>query len=250
MVYFAAVSTPDEWRNALYGENSFSQVHSALFGDAWERAAKVEPLFPAATVQPEMNLPFAEGQVWNYTCGPHEAWGKDGPAAALDFAPPLDRSGCGTSNRWALAAASGLVVRTGTGLLVLDLDGDGYEQTGWDLLYMHLSSTGKPEVGQWVQQDERVGHPSCDGGSSSGIHIHIARKYNGEWVLADGGLPFTLSGYVAHEKEKFCEGTLENGESIVQAYPWGNYLTKISRPTIEATASIEPPRGDLYNDEP
>jgi hypothetical protein len=40
-----------------------------------------------------------------------------------------------------------------------------------------------------LAQDDRVGHPSCEGGSSSGIHIHIARKFNGEWVLADGGLP-------------------------------------------------------------
>jgi murein DD-endopeptidase MepM/ murein hydrolase activator NlpD len=244
MQYFASVATPAEWQAALYGDGSFPQVHTALFGDAWERAATVEPLFPAGTLQPEMNLPFSEGQVWNYTCGPHEAWGNDGPAAALDFAPPLDRSGCGTSNRWALAAATGLVVRSGTGLLVLDLDGDGYEQTGWELLYMHLSSTGKPQVGQWVKQDERVGHPSCDGGSSSGIHIHLARKYNGEWVLADGGLPFVLSGYEAHDKEKFCEGTLENGGKVVEAYPWGNYLTKITRPE----ATLEPPSGDPYQD--
>ncbi|MHB8807187.1 MAG: hypothetical protein ACYC59_06360 [Anaerolineaceae bacterium] len=244
MVYIASISTPAEWQMALYGENSIPQVHTTLFGDAWARAAGVEPLFPAGTTQPEMNLPFAEKQVWNYTCGPHEAWGDDGPAAALDFAPPLDRTGCGTSNRWALAAATGLVVRTDTGLLVLDLDGDGYEQTGWELLYMHLSSTGKPEIGQWVKQDERVGHPSCAGGSSSGIHIHMARKYNGEWVLADGGLPFVLSGYQAHDKEKFCEGTLENGDSVVQAYPWGNYLTKISRPEV----TLEPPSGDMYED--
>lgn len=244
MVYVANISTPAEWQMALYGENSIPQVHAALFGDAWVRAAQVEPLFPAGTTQPEMNLPFSEGQVWNYTCGPHEAWGDDGPAAALDFAPPLDRAGCGTSNRWALAAATGLVVRTGTGLLVLDLDGDGYEQTGWELLYMHLSSTDKPKEGEWVKQDERVGHPSCAGGSSSGIHIHIARKFNGEWVLAEGGLPFVLSGYQAHDKEKFCEGTLELGDSVVQAYPWGNYLTKISRPEV----TLEPPSGDMYQD--
>lgn len=245
MTYFAAISTQDTWQAALYGEDSFSQVHEELFGDAWARAAQVEPLFPAGTVQPEMNLPFPEGQVWNYTCGPHEAWGKNGPAAALDFAPPLDRAGCGTSSRWALAAATGLVVRTGTGLLVLDLDGDGYEQTGWQLLYMHLSSTDKPKLGEWVRKDEPVGHPSCTGGSSSGIHIHIARKLNGEWVLADGGLPFVLSGYQAYDKEKFCEGTLELGDSVVEAYPWGNYLTKISRPE----ATLQPPAGDLYRDD-
>ncbi len=244
MVYVASISTQAEWQAAFYGENSILQVHEDFFGDAWARAAEVEPLFPAGTVQPEMNLPFAEGSTWNYTCGPHEAWGKDGPKAALDFAPPLDRAGCGTSIKWALAAATGLVVREGTGLLVLDLDGDGYEQTGWDVLYMHLSSTDKPEVGDLVKQDERVGHPSCAGGSSSGIHIHLARKLNGEWVLAEGGLPFVLSGYRAYNGDGFCEGTLENGDTVVEAYPWGNYLTPVTRP--EATPQV--PAGDMYQD--
>jgi hypothetical protein len=99
-------------------------------------------------------------------------------------------------------------------------------------------------VGTWVEVGDRIGHPSCAGGSSSGIHIHIARKYNGEWVLAEGGLPFVLSGYQAYDKEKFCEGTLVNGDSVVQAYPWGNYLTKITRPEV----TLEPPAGDLYQD--
>lgn len=245
MSYVANISTLAEWQAALYGENAIPAVHERLFGDMWERAAKVEPLFPAGTLQPELLLPFADGQTWNYTCGPHEAWGKESPAAALDFAPPLDRAGCGVSNKWALAAASGLVVRGGNGIVVLDLDGDGYEQTGWDLLYMHVASTDKVQVGDYVNRDERIGHPSCDGGSSSGIHIHLARKFNGEWVLAEGGLPFVLSGYQAFEKPKFCEGTLENGDSVVEAYPWGNYLTKISRPEV----TLEPPSGDIYQDE-
>ena len=245
MTYLASISTPDVWQAALYGERSVSQVHEDLFGDAWQRAQTVEPLFPADASQPALNLPFPDGQVWNYTCGPHTAWGEDGPLAALDFAPPLDRTGCGTSIKWATAAASGLVVRTGTGVVVLDLDGDGNEQTGWVLLYMHISGTDKVQVGDYVLKDERIGHPSCAGGSSSGIHIHIARKYNGEWVLAEGGLPFVLSGYQAFKKVKFCEGTLVNGDVVVQAYPWGNYLTMISR--LEATR--EPPPGDLSIDE-
>ncbi|KUK46684.1 MAG: hypothetical protein XD73_0426 [Anaerolinea thermophila] len=245
MTYLASISTPAQWQAALYGDRTITQTHEELFGDAWQRAQSVEPFFPAGSTQPELNLPFPEGQVWNYTCGPHTAWGADGPLAALDFAPPLDRSGCGTSLKWATAAASGLVVRTGTGLVVLDLDGDGDEQTGWVLLYMHLSSTDKVKVGDYVLQDERIGHPSCAGGSSSGIHIHIARKYNGEWVLAEGGLPFVLSGFQAFKEERFCGGTLVNGDVVVRADSYGNYLTKISRPEV----TLEPPAGDLSDNE-
>ena len=44
-----------------------------------------------------------------------------------------------------------------------------------------------------VETDDRIGHASCEGGVSTGTHLHFARKYNGEWVLADGPLPFVLS---------------------------------------------------------
>lgn len=230
LTYLAAISTPQDWESGLSGENSIPAVHAALFGDAWQRAGKVEPLFEAGVAQPELHLPFPVGEFWNYTCAPHSAWGKNTPEAALDFAPPLDRAGCGTSIKFATAAASGLVVRTGTGVAVLDLDGDGNEQTGWVLLYLHVSSTEKVQVGDWVEVDENIGHPSCVGGSSSGIHIHIARKYNGEWVLAEGGLPFVLSGYQAYKDEKFCEGTLVKDDIVIEAYPWGNYKTQITRP--------------------
>lgn len=233
MNYVASISTLAEWQQALYGENSIPQIHAELFDDAWERAESVEPLFPAGTTQPELNLPFPEGSSWNYTCAPHSAWGDDGPPAALDFAPPLDAAGCEhKSSKFVTASASGLVVRTGTGVVVLDLDGDGNEQTGWVLLYMHISGTDKVQLGDWVNVDERIGHPSCAGGSSSGVHVHIARKYNGEWVLAEGGLPFVLSGYQAYKNAKFCEGTLVNGDVVVEAYPWGNYKTVIERPQL------------------
>jgi LasA protease len=101
---------------------------------------------------------------------------------------------------------------------------------------MHISATDRVKVGDYVHGDDPIGHPSCEGGSASGSHIHIARKYNGEWVLADGGLPFVLSGYQAHNGEKdctgdrFCEGTLDNGVRIIVADSFGNSGTITYRP--------------------
>ena len=240
MYTFAQTMDYQTWKSVLYGDDSFVKAHTILFGDAWQREEQFGPIFPAGTVQPELQLPFSDGEVWNYTCGPHSAWGKygEGPPAALDFAPPLFQSGCGVSNRWALATAAGLVVRTGNGVVVLDLDGDGYEQTGWVLVYMHISPTSSVKQGEWVEADGRIGHPSCAGGSATGIHQHITRKFNGEWVLAEGGLPFVLSGYRAYKSEKWCEGTLVRGDDVVYAFAWGNYLTKISRPELESFPTI------------
>ncbi|MCA1954005.1 MAG: hypothetical protein LDL12_02540, partial [Anaerolinea sp.] len=59
--------------------------------------------------------------------------------------------------------------------------------------------------------------PSCEGGQATGTHVHIARKYNGEWVLADGPLAFNLDGWVAHNGEAAYLGTLTRYGAVVTA---------------------------------
>ena len=56
-------------------------------------------------------------------------------------------------------------------------------------------------LGTWVENNTPLGHPSCEGGQATGTHVHIARKYNGEWLAADGPLPMVLSGWIAHTSE-------------------------------------------------
>ena len=85
-----------------------------------------------------------------------------------------------------------------SGAVVLDLDGDGNEHTGWAVFYYHLRSDSIPPTGKVLKTGDRVGYPSCEGGRTTGTHVHIARKYNGEWIEADGPIPFTLGGWVAH----------------------------------------------------
>jgi murein DD-endopeptidase MepM/ murein hydrolase activator NlpD len=71
--------------------------------------------------------------------------------------------------------------------------------------------------GEWVEQDDHIGHPSCEGGISTGTHLHFARKYNGEWVVADGPLPFVLSGWTVYGGEKPYEGKLVKGDKVITA---------------------------------
>jgi hypothetical protein len=91
--------------------------------------------------------------------------------------------------------ADGLVVRTDVGIVVLDLDQDGDERTGWVLFYLHLSDKGRARVGEIILAGQPVGHPSCEGGEATGTHVHVARKYNGEWIEAAGALPFVMEGW-------------------------------------------------------
>ncbi len=229
MYYFAQLYPSAAWLDATNLDTGFPAVHASMFGNPWENALMVEPLFPATLQQPEMILPFARGDKWSYSGGPHGAWGRLGARAAVDFAPPSETPGCVDSDRWVTAAAPGLIVRSSTGVLVLDLDGDGNESTGWALLYLHLASEGKLEEGTWVTTGQFLGHPSCEGGFSTGTHIHIARKFNGEWILAGGPVPFTLSGWEVQAGNAPYEGTMTRGDRVVQASPLGMASTLVSR---------------------
>jgi murein DD-endopeptidase MepM/ murein hydrolase activator NlpD len=227
--YFAQLYDSRRWLEVLDVNSGFPALHASMFGDPWERARTVEPLFPAGITQPPLTLPFGRNWTWSYTGGPHGAWEHDGAYAALDFAPGASESGCVESNAWVVAASAGLVVRTGTGLVVLDLDGDGHEQTGWVLVYLHVATKDRIPLGSWVAANDPLGHASCEGGISTGTHLHIARKFNGEWVPADGPLPFNLGGWIAHSGIIAYKGTLtRNGETLV-ACTCSNYLTFITR---------------------
>ncbi len=217
------------WGHTLYGDESFIAFYGRMFANPWIRAQLVEPLIPADTVQPEMILPFEVGVLWAYTGGPHAAWSAADVWAALDFAPASDINGCYDSNAWVVAAMSGLVVRSDNGVVVIDQDGDGYEQTGWTLLYLHVATKDRVELGTWVEVGDRIGHPSCEGGRSTGTHIHLARRYNGEWVPADGPLPFTLSGWVAKRWNNAYEGWLIRGDEKIFANTAATHETQITR---------------------
>jgi murein DD-endopeptidase MepM/ murein hydrolase activator NlpD len=161
---------------------------------------------------PELRLPWESGQTWYLTAGPHGGWNNGSAWAALDFAPP-GKIGCWVAEEWVVAAASGLVVRSEKGVVMQDLDGDGREETGWNLLYMHVATEGRVPVGTMLEQGDQVGHPSCEAGLSTASHVHLARKYNGEWIPADGSLPMILSGWRAHAIDTY-EGTLTKGDVV------------------------------------
>lgn len=223
---FAGLYDEGNFYNKLYGPDGFLAFHAGMFGDPWARAASAGTLMPANIIQPELSLPFPLGETWALTSGPHITWQYGTPRGAIDFAPLDDLPGCIISPNWAVAAAPGLVVRSQRGAVAIDLDGDGNEGTGWVLLYMHLTPEGRAGVNTWLSQDDHVGHPSCEGGVSTGTHLHIARKYNGEWISAEGPLPLVLDGWQAVARPGNYAGLLiKDGQQVLvgpssEEYTW------------------------------
>lgn len=234
---FSKLHSQSQWAQIINPEAGFPALYEEMFGDPWARADLLGPIFPPALNQPPLVLPFEPGVKWSFTGGPHNGWGQINPGiygqshsvfSAIDFAPAADRSGCIPTTTWVTAAAPGLVVRSGNGTVIVDLDGDGYEQTGWALLYLHIANKDRVELGTWLEVDDRIGHASCEGGVSTGTHLHFTRKFNGEWVTADGPIPFIMSGWRVVAGEKAYEGKLVQGDKEIIADPlsqaWSNII--------------------------
>lgn len=229
MYYFSRSHSYNEWLRIMDQSSGFASFYQDMFGDAWARADGIGPIFPPGIDQPEISLPFELHAPWAFISGPHGAWEQVGAMAAVDFAPGSAETGCLPSDQWIAAAAPGLVVRSGNGVVVVDMDGDGSEQTGWNLLYLHVAANGRVAKGEWVEQDDHIGHPSCEGGTSTGTHVHFARKYNGEWVIADGPLPFVMSGWTVYAGEKPYQGKLVKGDKVITADLYAQSLALILR---------------------
>jgi LasA protease len=197
-------------------EFGFFLTYNLLFGYPFDY--EIASLLPPGLTQPPMQLPLQNGTTWSFTGGPHGGWDAGSAWAALDFAPPGEGGGCDPAPEWVTAVADGFIIRADHGAVIQDLDNDGYEQTGWTVLYMHVATDGRVQPGTYVYAGENIGHPSCEGGVSNATHLHLARRYNGEWIPADGNIPFVLDGWMSSGNGVEYDGFLTKGSSIIEAW--------------------------------
>jgi murein DD-endopeptidase MepM/ murein hydrolase activator NlpD len=207
----------DRWLDEIVRPGGFAERYQAMFGDPWSRSAAAGPVLPSDLASPALELPFAAGQFWGLTAGPHNAWTSGTPRSALDLSPISGGDPCDVSPWWVTASAAGVIARAGDHAVALDLDGDGRESTGWVLVYYHLADEGLVAAGTRVAEGDRLGHPSCQGGRATGKHVHFARKYNGEWIPADGPVPLVLSGWQVVADPRNYYGTMIRDGQVVSA---------------------------------
>ncbi len=88
------------------------------------------------------------------------------------------------------------------------------------------TGTGKPDgccsTSMWAARDACPLVPGCNKATPSAIPpvrvaspkaltCTLARKFNGEWIAADGPLPMVLSGWEFHSSDQVYEGTATRG---------------------------------------
>ncbi len=210
------------------GERGLFETYRRLFGDPFEDAHDTTA---AELAQPALTLPFPRGDVWRFTGGFHGGWGNGSAWSAVDFAPPDEEEArwCYTSSFPITAIANGIIARIDDGVIVLDLDGDGNEGSGWTILYLHVSPHDALREGQVVDSGNILGYTSCAGGFSTATHLHIARRFNGEWIPADCNRcppgrvvpPFIMSnwkvvGLGSQLYQGFLVNTLDNRSVIAE----------------------------------
>lgn len=238
---FSQLSDSAAWYLDI-GERGLLAIYQEYFGDPF---ADSDEAIVADILQPELTLPFPPGDVWLFTGGFHGGWGNGSAWSAIDFAPPQEQGiqhYCYTSSFPVVAVADGTIARLGDGVVILDLDGDGNEGTGWTILYLHISRTESLSLreGQAIETGQILGYASCQGGFSTATHLHIARKYKGEWVPADCSQcpenasvpPFVLSNWqVVGLENQLYQGlmyNLVNNRSVVAEQGRSSPINEIS----------------------
>ena len=209
-----AIHSDQKKKKKALSPDGFMAVYQALFDDPFEY--RVEPLVPINLSQPPLELPWTKGQGFYFTGGPHPAYADGSGWAAVDFGPPDVLGSCFYSDEPVTAAAPGVIVSVRQGQVQLDLDGDGHIQTGWVLFYLHVAlDVDEPvQVGQQVETDDVIGYASCEGGLAEASHVHLARRYNGEWIEAGGPAPMNLSGWVVQPNLTPYDGTIKKGLEV------------------------------------
>ena len=178
-------------------QQGFRNLYYQLFPESSESGKKQLQAPTVGATPPDnlLQLPYPVGESWNYG-GSHTNNGSgDYPQSSLDFNGGSWNWGADTSDLWVVAAHGGqVVVHSSCNVEVIGSD-------GWSTTYYHLDNV-VVETNQTVTRNTPLANYAdnkaqaiCQGGSSSGPHVHFSLKYDGSYEHLDG---VKLSGFSVH----------------------------------------------------
>ena len=145
-----------------------------------------------------LQLPYPRGQSWTFG-GVHDSDGGAGDptltdGSSMDFSPGWPNWNDDTSNMWVVAAASGTATKISACSFKIS------HTDGWETAYYHLENIQRSSGP--IDQNDPIGviantleEATCNGGSSTGPHVHFSLKRNGVLVPLNGT---PLSGWYVH----------------------------------------------------
>lgn len=141
-----------------------------------------------------LQLPYLRGETWTFN-GVHNWTGTTGTdMSSIDFSKGWPSWGSDTSDMYVVAAAAGVPRR------ISDCYFRVTHSDGWETEYYHLEQARS--LSGYVNQNQVVGvvantqaEALCNGGFSTGPHVHFGLRRNGAYVPLDGEL---LSGWAVH----------------------------------------------------
>jgi len=180
---------------------SISTTYYSLFpgeAETSRESAEMQIEDEAALAPPEnlLQLPYPVGESWRFG-GSHVSSGSGTyPQSSLDFFTGSGGWGSDTSPYWVSSSTAGTAVRHSSCFVEVI-----HSPNGWSTSYYHLDNV-QITTGQNVAINTPLANYAntqaqalCDGGSSTGPHLHYSLKNNGSYYHLDG---VKLSGYTVH----------------------------------------------------
>lgn len=206
---FMAQHVDGDWQVAFDGEQRFAALaaESKLTSAAERKVLATQDDAPpsakgAGDFRTGMGLPYAKGQSWTMTSGPHGWGGTETPWSALDFAG-------GDQKVRATRAGTAYTLCKGWVRVIHDR---GYA-TDYYHLWNNINVDGSA-VGAGAYLGDTGTDVTC-GGSATGRHVHLGLRQNGaytaigghnlgRWVIQNGGAAY--QGSALHGSKRVNAG--------------------------------------------
>jgi len=107
--------------------------------------------------------------------------------------------------------------------------GMAIEGSGWDILYMHIETRDRAQPGTRLHAGDHIGHPSCEGGEATGIHVHMARQIQRGMDICTCPVPYNLSGWISAGTGEQYVGTLTRNGVVLQNLDGSSPANQIQR---------------------
>lgn len=206
----------------------FSHTYFRIFTDDSESgvsAPMLEALPNSGALPPSslLQLPYPVGSTWTFG-GAHSYTGSGNVLSSIDFHDG-GYWGSNLSNKWVVASGQGTVkVHSSCNMEII-------HASGWSTQYYHLDNILYSN-GQSVSRDTYIANYAsnerqalCQGGASTGPHLHFSLKYNGS--------------YVSLQDVRLSDFTVNVGTS--------NYDTNCNRFYLRSNNGTKNCAGRLYN---